>query len=147
VHQSLIASLALLAVAAGAAPKDDLLAADRAFSALSLEKGSHTAFLAYVTDDVRLFDGAHPPLIGKAAVAAYYATEEKADPAYSKRRLEWMPEEAEVSPDGVLGWTRGKWVFSGPAGRLTGYYVTEWRRQSDGTYKVCLDIGSADRPK
>lgn len=146
-RRSLIASFALLAAAASAAPKDDLLAADRTFSALSVAEGAHAAFLATVTDDVRLFDGAHPPLIGKVAVAAYYAAEEKADPAYGTRRLEWAPVEAEVSPDGVLGWTRGTWVFSGPAGRLTGYYVTEWRRQSDGTYKVCLDIGGADRPK
>jgi ketosteroid isomerase-like protein len=147
VHRSLIASFALLAAAANAAPKDDILAADRAFSALSVAGGAHAAFLAYVTDDVRLFEGVHPPLIGKAAVAAYYAAEEKADPAYRKRRLEWTPVEAEVSPDGVLGWTRGTWVFTSPAGRLTGYYVTEWRRQSDGTYKACLDIGGADRPK
>jgi ketosteroid isomerase-like protein len=150
VHRSLIASFVLLAAAAGAAPKDDILAADRAFSALSAEKGAHAAFLAYITDDVRLFDGTHPPLIGKAAVAAYYASEEKADPA--KRRLEWTPAEAEVSPDGILGWTRGTWVFESPKSdgtslRLTGYYVTAWRRQSDGTYKVCLDIGGADRPK
>jgi Ketosteroid isomerase homolog len=152
VHRSLIASFVLLAAAAGAAPKDDILAADRAFSALSVKEGAHAAFLAYITDDVRLFDGTRPPLIGKAAVAAYYAGEEKADPAYAKRRLEWTPAEAEVSPDGILGWTRGTWFFSSPKAdgaslRLTGYYVTAWRRQSDGTYKVCLDIGGADRPK
>jgi ketosteroid isomerase-like protein len=152
VHRSLIASFVLLAAAAWAAPKDDVLAADRAFSALSVAKGAHAAFLAYVTDDVRLFDGAHPPLIGKAAVADYYAAEEKADPAYRQRQLEWTPLEAEVSPDGALGWTRGTWVFSSPKAdgtslKLTGYYVTEWRRQSDGTYKVCLDIGGTDRPK
>lgn len=151
-HRSLIACFVLLAAAAAAAPKDDILAADRAFSALSVAKGAHTAFLAYITDDVRLFDGAHPPLIGKAVVAAYYASEEKADPAFAKRRLEWTPAEAEISPDGVLGWTRGTWVLSsakpdGTGLRLSGYYVTAWRRQSDGTYKVCLDIGGTDRSK
>jgi len=58
--------------------------------------------------------------------------------------------EAEASPDGVLGFTRGTWVFTAPkpdgaALKLTGYYVTAWRRQSDGTYKFCLDIGGADQ--
>ncbi len=148
----LIAGFLIAAAAAAAAPKDDILAADHAFSTLSLAQGAHTAFLTFMTDDVRLFDGAHPPLIGKAAVADYYAAEEKADPTYHAQRLEWSPLEAEASPDGILGWTRGTWLFTAPkpdgtSVRLTGYYVTEWRRQSDGTYKFCLDIGGADKAK
>lgn len=147
-----IAGLLGFAGLAYAAPADDMMAADRAFSALSIEKGAHVAFLAFMTDDVRLYDGDHPPLIGKAAVAAHYAAQERADPGYKDQRLTWSPSEAEASPDGVLGWTRGTWVFTrpGPDGkpiRRTGYYVTEWRRGSDGTYKFCLDIGGADTTK
>jgi ketosteroid isomerase-like protein len=148
----LIAGFLVLAAAADAAPKDDLLAADRAFAALSVMGGAHAAFLATVTDDVRLYQGDHPPLLGKAAVAAFYAAEEKADPTYKRQRLEWTPLEAEAAPDGGLGWTRGSWLFTAPKPdgtvfKLTGYYVTEWRRQSDGTYKACLDIGGADKAK
>ncbi len=140
----------VVTVAAGAAPKDDMLAADKAFSAMSIAQGAHAAFLAYMTDDVRLFDGAHPPLIGKTAVTAYYAAEEKSDPGYKNQRLEWTPLEAEASPDGVLGFTRGTWIFTAPKPdgtplKVTGYYVTEWRRQPDGSYKFCLDIGGADK--
>jgi ketosteroid isomerase-like protein len=146
----LIASLVLLAAAAEAGPKEDMLAADRAFSALSVAHGAHAAFLATMTDDVQLFTGAHPPLLGKTAVAAYYAEAEKTDPTYKSQRLEWTPIAAEASVDGTLGTTRGTWVFSVPGAdgavrRLTGYYVTTWRRQSDGTYKFCLDIGGADK--
>lgn len=145
----LTAGFLALAAAAQASPKDDLLAADRAFSAASIEKGAHAAFLAFMTDDVRLFDGDHPPLIGKKAVAEYYAAREKADPGYKNHRLEWTPAEADISSDGSLGWTRGTWVFTarGTPIRRTGYYVTEWRRGSDGTYKFCLDIGGADTTK
>jgi hypothetical protein len=102
VHRRLIASFVLLAAAAEATPKDDILAVDRAFAASSTANDAHAAFLAYVTDDVRLFDGA-------------------------------------------LGWNRGIWVFitAKDDKRLTGYYVTAWRRQSDDTYKACLDIGGA----
>ena len=147
---SWIAIAAAVAVAAHGAPKDDMLAADKAFSAMSVAQGAHAAFLANMTDDVRLFDGAHPPLVGKPAVAAYYAAEEKADPTYKSQRLEWTPLEAEASPDGILGFTRGTWLFSlnrpdGTPVKLTGYYVTQWRRQADGSYKFCLDIGGADK--
>ena len=142
-------AVAMFLVSAGAAPKDDLLATDKAFSEMSVAQGQHAAFLAYMTDDVRLFTGAHPPVIGKAAVAELYAEEEK-DPAYLDQRLEWTPLEAEASGDGQLGFTRGTWVLTtkktdGSPTKLTGFYVTEWRRQPDGKYKFCLDIGGADR--
>ncbi len=145
-----VAFLLAATVSAQAAPKDDMIAADKAFSAMSVSQGAHAAFLAYMTDDVRLFDGDHPPVVGKAAAAALYQAQEKADPAYASQRLEWTPVEAEASGDGGLGWTRGTWILSRPkpdgtAMRLTGYYVTEWRRQADGSYKFCLDIGGADQ--
>jgi len=136
---------------ASAGPKEVLLATDKAFSDMSVAKGSHAAFLAYMADDVRLYDGDHPPIIGKSAVADYYAKAEKLNPASAATRLEWTPLEAEVSPDAVLGWTRGSWIWSakkadGTPLKLTGYYVTEWRQQADGTYKFELDIGGADKP-
>ena len=147
--------IALLAIVfAGPAladARDDLLATDRAFSALSAEKGNHAAFLTYMTEDARLFQGAHPPILGKEAAAASFAAEEKADPSYPAQKLVWSPLEAEVSTDGTLGTTRGTWSFSvpktdGARSVLTGYYVTAWRKQPDGRYKFCLDIGGADKP-
>ena len=138
----------LLSAAAAAGPKEDLLAADKAFSNLSVAKGAHAAFLAYMADDVRLFQGAHPPLVGKKSAAAYYAGLEKLKPK-AKARLEWTPLEADASHDGVLGWTRGTWIQTvtkpdGTLQKLTGYYVTEWRRQTNGAYKFVLDIGGTD---
>jgi ketosteroid isomerase-like protein len=128
-----------------AGPADDMMAADRAFSALSVEKGSHTAFLAYMANDVRLYDGDHPPILGKAAAADYYAK----NPQSPGNRLEWTPVEADASPDGALGFTRGTWLLTakgadGKAARFTGYYVTMWKRQTDGQYKFTLDIGGDD---
>jgi ketosteroid isomerase-like protein len=146
----LIAAVFTLASAAGAAPKDDMMAADKAFSAMSVVQGEHKAFLAYMTDDARLYIGDRPPIMGKAAAAAHFEASEKSDPNYKNLKTEWTPAEAEASPDGVLGWTRGTWIRTwakadGTATTLTGYYVTEWRRQPDGNYKFCLDIGGADK--
>jgi ketosteroid isomerase-like protein len=144
----IIFGLALLAsTAAVAGSKEDMMAADRAFAAMSLEKGAHAAFLAYMTDDVRLFDGEHPPIIGKAAVVDYYAK----NPEAKGSKLDWSPVEGEASAAGDLGYTHGRWIFTakkpdGSEMKITGYYMTGWRRQTDGQYKFMLDIGSADTP-
>ena len=49
---------------------------------------------------------------------------------------------------GDLGWTSGRYVatHTGPDGpvRSEGRYVTVWRRQPDGTWKVDLDTGVPD---
>ena len=136
---------ACVSVSALAAPKDDMIAADKAFATLSKEKGAHAAFLAYMDDNVRLYDGDHPPIIGKKAVVDYYALH----PERPDQRLDWTPIEAEASPDGVLGFTRGRWIATGTKKdgklyRATGYYVTEWKKQPDGAYKFVLDIGGTD---
>src|SRR5471030_2389641 len=96
------------------AAEDAMMAADRAFSEVSVKEGAHAAFLAFMADDVRLFDGDHPPILGKAAAAAYYAGVEKKNPGGEKNSsLEWSPIEAQASDDGSLGWTRGTWIYTG----------------------------------
>lgn len=130
-----------------AGAKDDMLATDRAFSAMSAAKGQQAAFLAYMADDVQLYTGPKPPLLGKAAVAAFYAK----NPSGPGEKLIWSPSGAEASPDGILGYTRGTWRYSATAKNgkpvtATGYYVTAWKRQADGTYKFVLDIGGSDKP-
>ncbi len=57
----------ILSSQALAGAKEDIIAADRAFSALSVAKGSNAAFLAYLADDGRIFGtGNEAPIIGKA---------------------------------------------------------------------------------
>jgi ketosteroid isomerase-like protein len=128
-----------------------MMAADKAFSAMSLAKGPHAAFLAYLADDALLYEGDHPPILGKVAAATYYASDEKKNPTYATERLQWTPTGADASEDGSLGYTHGTWMLDakkkdGGAVHVTGYYVTEWRRQKDGTYKVVADIGGAYAP-
>jgi len=140
---------AVFAAAASPALADaaaDMMAADKAFSDMSVAKGAHAAFLAYMDDNVRLYEGDHPPIIGKKAAQDYYA----ANPDEPGERLEWSPIEADASADGTLGYTRGTWIYTakaqdGSAVKVMGYYVTEWKRQPDGHYKFVLDIGGADK--
>ena len=150
--QILLVSLTLSAVIASTAwagPKDELIAADKAFSALSVAKGSNAAFLAYMADDGRIFGtGSQPPIYGKAAAIARFKTSGNGDPKVNV--LSWEPDMAQVSMDGLLGWTDGHWIFeSGPdsAGRrqhITGHYLTVWRKDAKGAWKFTADMGTTD---
>jgi ketosteroid isomerase-like protein len=136
-------------IAASAAPKDELIAADKAFSAMSVAQGDSAAFLAWLADDGRLFGtGQRPPLIGKAAAAASFKSGESGNGA--KSSLSWVPDFADASADGTLGFTDGRWNFDGaPDARgkrfhATGHYLTVWRKDSSGNWKVAADMGTTD---
>ena len=99
----------LLSPAANAGPIEDLLAADSAFSALSVAKGSNAAFLFYGADDVRIFGvGSEPPIYGRAAAVERFARRNDAGTL-----LSWTPQHAGVSDDGSAGWSDGTWTFLG----------------------------------
>ena len=62
--------------------------------------------------------------------------------------LTWDPDIASASADGDMGWTSGRYESrsTGPEGETVGHgrYLTIWRRQSDGGWKVALDNGVPD---
>src|SRR2546423_3236606 len=57
--------------------------------------------------------------------------------------LAWHPVRAAISRDGSLGWSTGPWTWRRDSTALKadafGDYLSVWRRQSDGSYKVALD--------
>ena len=65
----------------------------------------------------------------------------------STRILDWRPVTAEVSNDGTMAYTIGTWDFyvrgkDSAASAGSGHYLTVWRRQADGSWKVQADIGT-----
>ncbi|MGD8495111.1 MAG: nuclear transport factor 2 family protein [Gemmatimonadales bacterium] len=64
--------------------------------------------------------------------------------------LTWDPVYAEVSASGELGYTVGRYTTSVGAGDEAsteqGTYLTVWRRQDDGSWKVQADIGNPAPP-
>lgn len=132
-----------------AGPKDDLIAADKAFSDLSVAKGTSPAFLAYLADDGCLFgsEGA-PTICTKAAYAKAVAARKPSNGPRSV--LRWVPDAAQVSADGTFGFTHGAWTLDGAPDaqgkreRQTGHYLTNWRKDASGAWKVVADMGSTD---
>lgn len=141
----------LLSGAALAGSAEDLLEADRAFSSMSASEGTAKAFITFAADDARMFGTGGAPKFGKAALEAYYATPEGMAEA-NAGSLVWEPTEGFVSKDGLMGWTHGTWTFtttpdaSGASRTATGHYITVWREEADGSWKVVADMGTAMPP-
>jgi len=142
------AFVTLMPVLAHAGAKDDIIATDKAFSELSIAKGSNAAFLAYMADDARIFGtGNEAPIYGKTEARKRFETSGNGDPKLNV--LSWMPDHADVSGDGTLGYSDGHWLFEtapdakGNRVHLTGHYVTVWRKTGD-SWKFISDIGTTD---
>jgi ketosteroid isomerase-like protein len=114
---------------------DSLVDVEKAFSALSVEKGMKVAFLAYLADDAILFRPA--PIPGRRS------WESRANPPGT---LIWDPSYAEVSAFGDLGVSTGPWEYRPPDsthGEIGyGQFVSIWRRMDEeGPWAVAVDLG------
>ena len=66
-------------------------------------------------------------------------------------KLHWQVTKAEASTSGDLGYSTGTYdlSFNGPNGEPVvdhGKYLTVWRKQADGSWKVVQDIFNSDLP-
>lgn len=136
----------LLPPAASAGPMEDLLATDSAFSALSVAKGRNAAFLFYGAEDVRLFGaGSEAPIYGRAAAGERFVKRSDAG-----TQLSWTPQHGGLSDDATTGWTDGAWTFlgapdsNGTRSKATGHYLTVWKKNALGHWKVEADMGTVD---
>lgn len=115
-----------------------LVAAERDFSRTSAEKGTRDAFLTFLADDAVVFNPL--PVNGKKV----WLGREKAPGV-----LTWTPVFADVSAASDLGFTTGPYEFRNAAGEKSvgsGYYMSVWRKDSSGGWKVALDIGTRNPP-
>lgn len=146
----LTAGLAVLAIV-GCRPKDDPAAVeaalrdtDVAFARATADSGAD-GWVAYFADDGVMFRPGGV-IQGRDSIRAV-VTAWFADDTFS---LSWEPTHAEGSEAEDLGYTYGRYQSTGRDAtgaviRSTGSYVTVWRRQPDGTWKVALDVGTPDR--
>src|SRR5262249_20916874 len=131
----LIAVSVLFAVsvlmAASPAPVAD---AERSFSKLASEKGIRASFVQFMAADSLVFHDTwvngqewyqkHPEVPGN---------------------LYWMSQVAGISAAGDMGYSTGPWEYRKTAADekplAYGSFASIWKKQSDGSWKVALDLG------
>ena len=117
-----------------------IMAADRAFNQ-SVAARDRVKFLSFITETAT-FVGTSDMRGHDAILKGWESFFQKDGPT-----LTWEPTRGEVLVGGDVGYTVGPWVrrVRGADGTVTetrGQYVTTWRKQKDGTWKIVYDIGS-----
>ncbi len=111
---------------------------ERAFAKAAVGKGIHDSFLEYFDDEAIAFNPAPTP--AKARLRA------RPGRPFSEHELTWEPRTGDVAASGELGWLTGPSTFidrTDPKGQPHyGNYLSVWRRQPGGPWRVLIDIGS-----
>jgi ketosteroid isomerase-like protein len=115
--------------------------ADRAFAA-DVREGGSEAWASWFAEDGAMVRPGDGEVRGREAVRTAMAGLDA--PGVS---LQWEPDRAEIAASGDLGWTTGSFVSEGPGPdgeivRGEGRYVSIWRLQEDGSWKVVMDLGN-----
>lgn len=127
------------------ADKGALVAADLAFAKATAERGLE-GWLSWFATDARIFPPGEPVIEGIEAIKAYYRKTE-----FDPKPLSWKPTYADLAASGDLGYTVGyaSWPATDDKGqRVTrgSKYLTVWKKQADGSWKVAADMGNASPP-
>jgi ketosteroid isomerase-like protein len=145
-----LAALLILAAVTLAMPAEDarraILKADEDFARAAAERGVE-GFASFVAEDFQSIR-ANSGLIDKSQFVAGW-TPLLTDPA---RKISWKPLTATVAGCGDLGYTVGAYEIrkvDDPAKPIvgSGKYVSIWRQQRDGAWKLILDTGVQDDVK
>ena len=119
----------------------ELAETERSFAAMSVAQGMRKAFVHYFADDGYNFDSREDPIKPRQEFP-------KLPPQTGKPRyeLDWFPLYTDVSLAGDLGLNTGPYVVRDSTGENPdshGYFFSIWEKQTDGKWRVTVDIGSA----
>ena len=121
--------------------QDQLFAADREFARAVADSGAPAWNARLAADVAKPGSGGLILLRGAVPVAA----SDKAIFADPSKLLVWEPTDAVAYADRVTGVTVGRYAMVRRSTRTDtlsrGRYMTLWRRQADGKWKILLDTG------
>ena len=125
--------------------QDQLFAADRAFAKAVADSGAPAWDARLAPDIATPGNGGLMLLRGVVPVAA----NDQAIFADASQLLTWEPTDAAAYADRVTGVTLGRYAMVRRSARRDtlsrGRYLTLWRKQPDGRWKILLDTGWPDK--
>ncbi|MFC0878318.1 YybH family protein [Saccharicrinis sp. FJH2] len=119
--------------------KDEIFKVEKDFELKVAESGMAEAF-SYFADENAVIKRLNDMLIsGRENIKAYY-TDRGNDPL----SLTWTPDFVDVSDDGTLAYTYGKYIWkalseTNDTVKFEGVFHTIWKKQKDGSWKYVWD--------
>lgn len=101
--------------------------------------GAAFAFEKYAAEEAAIKRGDDSVIIGKKAIKDFYSAD-----IYKGARAKWSPDFIDVSEDGTMAYTYGKYQWSmidksGQTRKYTGIFHTVWKKQKNGSWKYVWD--------
>lgn len=129
----------------GATPGVQLLYDLEAKFAADTARGGGPAFASWFAPDAVTLANGKAPVVGHDAIAA------AATWTSDVYQLTWTPEGARISASGDMGFTWGHYTgiskdSNGGTIKAEGRYMTVWKKQPDGTWKVEVDASNEGPP-
>lgn len=118
---------------------EEVFKAEDDFKNLSQSKGIAEAFYAFADENAVIKRENDSLIRGKENIKKYYE-----NPKYKNAFVTWKPDFVEVSKDGEMAYTYGKyiWTFTDSVGNkkdFKGLFHTVWKKQKDGSWKYVWD--------
>ncbi|MCX6232824.1 MAG: hypothetical protein NTZ33_14900 [Bacteroidetes bacterium] len=120
--------------------KDEIAVTEKSFETAVKKNGIADAFVAFADDNAVIIRGNDSLIKGKEGIKSFYQQSR-----YINASVSWKPDFIDVSDDGKLGYTYGKyeWIIidslSNKANIYKGIFHTVWKKQSDGSWKYVWD--------
>ena len=112
---------------------------ERAFAKAATVKGWRDAFLEFFADDAIAF--------ANGVTSAKERLRQQPSTPFSVFELLWEPRLGDVAASGDLGWLTGPSTSINHAAKDNkpghGCYLSIWRKQADGTWRVFIDVGAS----
>ena len=119
--------------------KQEIYDAEKSFEKKCAEEGIEEAFYFFASDSAVIKRQNDTLVIGRENIKHYYS-----NPAFKMASVTWTPDYIDVSDDGSMGYTFGKylwkvWNNAGDTTEYKGVFHTVWKRESDGLWRYVWD--------
>lgn len=118
--------------------RQEILQAEKDFSAMAATEGVSAAFLAFAAEDAVL-NRNDEIFKGHDAMKSYFERSTLRNPS-----LQWQADFVDAAASGDMGYTYGRYIFSakdatGKDIRAAGIFHTVWKKQPDGKWRFVYD--------
>ena len=119
--------------------KKEVIKAEEDFKNMAQTKGIPQAFYQFADDSAAIKRENDTIIKGKENIKLYYSNQK-----YLSAKVTWTPDFVDVSKDGSMAYTYGKYVwkskdFQGKEMEFKGVFHTVWKKQTDGSWKYVWD--------